>query len=186
MSAYPAFAADGYTARWRTWDDQHTDDLTLTWENEAWTASGRLAREDVEYVIRLSPLWHVRQFLLFRDLAEPDLWLGTDGRGRWGEMNGAHRPELDGAHDIVLPITAFTHALPIRRVPLAVGDDFTISVLTVDTETLAVETHPLTYTRVAEHTWQVGDADSLVRFDVDEYGVPLDIPGLFRRVGDAA
>ena len=28
--------------------------------------------------------------------------LGTDGRGRWGEVNGAHRPELDGATDVAL------------------------------------------------------------------------------------
>ena len=45
----------------------------------------------------------MRQFLLFRDLDEPDLWLATDGTGRWGEMNGAHRPELDGCYDVHLP-----------------------------------------------------------------------------------
>jgi hypothetical protein len=68
---YRAFPADGFEARWTTWDGEHTEHLTLRWENEAWTASGRSEREQVEYVIRLSPLWHVRQFLLFRDLPDP-------------------------------------------------------------------------------------------------------------------
>ena len=93
--------------------------LTLRWENEGWTASGEVGRERIHYVIRLSPTWQVRQFLLFRDLDDPDLWLATDGHARWGEMNGAHRPELDGCHDIDLACTPFTNTLPIRRLPLA-------------------------------------------------------------------
>ena len=119
---YRAFPADGVEARWTTWDGEHAEQLTLRWENEGWTASGRVSREQVEYVIRLSPLWHVRQFLLFRDLPEPDLWLGTDGGGRWGEMNGAHRPELDGARDVALEVTPFTLSLPIRRLPVRAAD----------------------------------------------------------------
>jgi len=176
-----AFPADGYSARWQTWDGTHGEALELRWENEAWTASGRVGREDVEYVIRLSPLWHVRQFLLFRDLPEPDLWLGTDGHGRWGEMNGVHRPELDGARDIALAVTPFTHTLPIRRLPLDVGDSFSLPVLSIDVETLAVEPLTVSYERVAERTWVVSDAGSKLRFDVDCYGVPLDVAGLFRR-----
>ena len=80
--------------------------MTITWENEAWTASGVVGapgeHNDVHYVLRISPTWHVRQFLLFRDVDEPDLWLGTDGNGRWGEINGAHRPDLDGCVDLDL------------------------------------------------------------------------------------
>src|SRR5215213_5444380 len=104
--AYQAFSADGYVARWTPWD-RPTDEvgepvheaLTIAWDNEAWTASGIVGREQVHYVIRISPTWQVRQFLLFRDMDDPDLWLGTDGHGHWGEINGAHRNELDGCFD---------------------------------------------------------------------------------------
>ena len=126
--SHTAFPADGYTARWQTWDDEHIETLTLRWENEGWTASGEVGRERIHYVIRLSPTWQVRQFLLFRDLDEPDLWLATDGHARWGEMNGAHRPELDGCHDIDLACTPFTQhaadppaAAPRRRQRRAAG-----------------------------------------------------------------
>lgn len=178
---YRAFPADGFQTQWTTWDGEHTEELSLRWENEAWTVSGRVGREQVEYVIRLSPLWQVRQFLLFRDLPEPDLWLGTDGHGRWGEMNGAHRPELDGAHDIALDVTPFTHSLPIRRLPLHVGDAFELTVLLVDVETLAVEPTVATYHRTAERAWRIGRSGGTIEVTVDEHGLVTDVEGEFRR-----
>lgn len=179
---YRALPADGCELQWETWDREHAEQLTLRWENEAWTATGRVARERVEYVVRLSPLWQVRQFLLFRDLPEPDLWLGTDGHGRWGEMNGAHRPELDGAYDVVLDVTPFTLSLPIRRLPLHVGDGFEIPVLRVDVETLAVEPTMMAYHRTARDAWRITGPRGPRVVTVDEHGLVVDVDGGFRRV----
>ncbi len=165
---------------WSTWDGAHHEGFTLTWENEAWTARGVVGREQIEYVVRLSPLWHVRQFMLFRDLEQPDLWLGTDGHGRWGEMNGAHRPELDGPVDVALDVTPFTHTLPIRRLPLEVGDSARLYVLSIDVETLGVVPAPVTYTRLAPRTWRVDDATSSTELHVDAHGVPHTVDGRFR------
>ncbi|MEZ5296453.1 MAG: putative glycolipid-binding domain-containing protein [Ilumatobacteraceae bacterium] len=122
--------------------------------------------------MRLSPLWQVRQFLLFRDLAEPDLWLGTDGHGRWGEMNGAHRVDLDGGLDIALAVTPFSHAVPIRRLALAVGQDAPTVVLDVDVETLGVVPSAVSYRRVGEHRYEATRADGTVTIDVDDHGIP--------------
>jgi hypothetical protein len=177
-----AFPADGYDARWTTWDACHSDAVSLVWENEAWTATGFVERENVQYVIRLSPLWQVRQFMLFRDLAEPDLWLGTDGRGRWGEMNGAHRTDLDGAFDVALSCTPFTYTLPIRRVTLTVGDAIELIALHIDVETLGVVPVNHVYERLGEHRWRATAGDEATEFDVDEFGVVTDLPGKFRRV----
>lgn len=187
MSVHTAFPADGYTARWQTWDELDDETLTLRWENEAWTVSGEVGRQRVHYVLRLAPTWHVRQFLLFRDLDEPDLWLATDGHGRWGEVNGAHRPDLDGSHDIELDCTPFTATLPIRRLPLAVGDEMELPVLLVDVETLGVVPVRQRYRRLNERRWRVERAATeavagrLDEFEVDEYGLVLDLPGAFRR-----
>jgi hypothetical protein len=177
-----AFPADGYTARWRTWDHEHLETLTLRWENEGWTATGDVGREAITYVVRLSPMWEVRQFLLFRDLDEPDLWLGTDGSGRWGEINGAHRPDLDGCIDIALGCTPFTASLPIRRMSLDVGDAAAIRTATVDVDTLAVVPATQRYRRVAQRRFEFLDDDGLVEFDVDEYGLVHDLPERFRRL----
>ena len=191
---YQAFSADGHIARWTPWD--HTegtvdDDgqpvhetLTIVWENEAWTASGVVGREQVHYILRISPTWHVRQFLLFRDMEDPDLWLGTDGSGRWGEMNGAHRPELDGCVDLDLPCTPFTNTLPIRRLPLHVGDSADITVAYIDVETLDVQPDRQRYTRLDTHRWRFEQLETgwTQEFEVDQYGLIRDYPTLFRRI----
>lgn len=184
MSAYRPFAADGHTVSWSTWNGDGVEEVTLQWENEGWTASGVVARERVQYVLRLSPSWQVRQFLLFRDLDEPDLWLATDGSARWGEMNGAHRVELDGCYDIHLAITPFTSTLPIKRLPLHVGDTADIPVVHVDAETLEARPELQRYARVGTHRWVFTQLESgwTQDFDVDDHGVVIDYPGLFRRV----
>ncbi len=183
VSTYTSFSSDGHNARWLTWDGEHDETLTLLWENEGWTASGTVGREQVQYVLRLSPTWHVRQFILFRDLDEPDLWLATDGGGRWGEMNGAHRVELDGCLDVALDITPFTATIPIRRLPLHVGHTADITTLRIDVETLDVQPDHQRYTRLDTHRWSFTRLESgdVVEFDVDEHGLALDQPGRFRR-----
>lgn len=178
---YPALPADGYTAAWQTWDGAGSERFTLRWENEAWTATGQVSGADVEYVLRISPLWEVRQLLLFRDLADPDLWLGTDGHGRWGEVNGVHRPELAGASDVTLAVTPSTHAVPIRRLGIAIGESAAVSALAVDVETLAVTPLGLRYARLDGVTWVVTGGESSIRFEVDAHGIPGDLPGVFRR-----
>jgi hypothetical protein len=180
--------------RWDTPDGEHAEELTILWENEGWTASGLVAHERIQYVLRLNASWHVRQLLLFRDLDEPDLWLATDGSARWGEMNGAHRPDLDGCYDLDLPCTPFTRSLPIRRLPLHVGDTADITVAVVDVETLGVVPQRQRYTRLDTHRWafsrldEGGDHDeggddggdgptaAAVEFDVDPFGLAVDLP----------
>jgi hypothetical protein len=181
--AHSAFPADGFTARWQTWDTAHEEVVTLRWENEGWTATGEVGREKIHYVVRLSPLWQVRQMLLFRDLEEPDLWLATDGSGRWGEMNGAHRTELDGCRDLDLGCTPFTMMLPVRRLPVDVGDEFEVPVIGIDVNTLGVARSARSYTRVSERAWlyREGSTATTREITVDEYGLALDDPGRYRR-----
>lgn len=183
VATYTPFSADGHVARWSTWDGEGVEELTLVWENEGWTATGQVGRENVQYVLRISPTWQIRQMLLFRDLDEPDLWLATDGHSRWGEMNGEHRTELDGCTDIDLACTPFTNTLPIRRLPLDVGHTADISVAYVDVETLSVRPDRQRYTRLGTHRWEFTQLDSgwTQQFDVDEHGLVLDYPTLFRR-----
>lgn len=183
VTGHRALPADGFAATWSSGDhpDETTDQLTLRWENEAWTATGVVGSERIEYVLRITPQWQVSQFLLFRDLEEADLWLGTDGHGRWGEVNGAHRTDLDGGTDIALACTPFTHTLPIRRLPLQVGHAADLSVLHVDVETLGVVPAPVRYERLADRRWRHTHDASVVEFEVDEFGIPLDLDERFRR-----
>ena len=183
-TAMTAFPADGYTVRWQTWDGEGDETVTLRWENEGWTALGEVTRERVSYVIRLSATWQVRQFLLFRDQDEPDLWLGTDGSGRWGEMNGAHRPDLDGCTDIDLHATPFTNSIPIRRLQLDSGDAAEIRVALIDVDTLGVIPVQQRYEHLPTGEWRKVHVKTgaALDFRVDAYGLVHDEPDLFRRV----
>ena len=179
-----ALEATGHTVRWTTWNHEHLDTTTLRWENEGFTVSGVVSSERIEYVLRLSATWQVRQFILFRDLDEPDLWLATDGSGRWGEMNGAHRTELDGCYDIHLECAPFTHSLPVRRLPLLVGHTAELPVVQVNPDTLEVTAVNHRYTRVSDQGWEhtVDGSDHTAEFTVDQYGLVVDYAGGFRRV----
>ena len=192
MSTYVAPTAahsqEGHTVRWATWDGAGMETATIHWENEGFTVSGAVGdapgREHIQYVLRLNASWQVRQFLLFRDLEEPDLWLATDGSGRWGEMNGAHRTELDGCYDVDMLCTPLTQTLPIRRLPLLDGDSAELPVVTIDPDTLEVRSDLHRYTRLGAHRWQHQRAahGPATEFDVDEFGLVVDYPALFRRV----
>ena len=180
------FSADGHETSWSTWDGHHIETLRLTWDNEAWTAVGRVGKERIEYVLRLAPTWHVRQFLLFRDLDDPDLWLAIDAQHRWGEINGSYRAELDGCADVELACTPFTATIPIRRLQLAVGEEATIDVIDIDVETLATSRQPVRYHRLAERTYRrtAIPTGAVRQFDVDEFGLVVDEAERFRRTDD--
>ena len=89
MTTMLPLPADGATFSWD--GDGGASTVSVRWENEGWTADGTLVQARAQFVLRLSATWKVQQFLLFRDMAEPDLWLGTDRFGQWGEVNGAVR-----------------------------------------------------------------------------------------------
>ena len=181
MSSYAPLPASGHRAQWTTWDDVHDAVVDLTWENEGWSANCQLSNERAQVFIRLSASWMVQQFIVFRDLEEPDLWLATDGHGRWGEMNGAHRTELDGCYDIDLRCSPFPHTLAVRRLPLLDGHTAEVPVVTVDTETLAVMAETYRYTRHDHAHWTVIRPGGAVDIEVDEHGLVVVETGGFRR-----
>ncbi len=158
--------------------------MKLRWENEAWTADGTLGVDNAQFVLRISAGWTIQQCLVFRDLEDPDLWLGTDTHGRWGEMNGAHRTELDGCTDIDFVNTPFTNCIPIRRLPLVVGHSATLSVAVIDIETLGITKQTDQYTKVSQNIWRFTSSysNSEVEATVDEFGFVRDEPINFRRL----
>ena len=183
MGHYKALPASGHRFVWLTAENMPASTANLRWENEGWTAEVSLELDDAVAVFRLSAQWQVQQMLLFRDMTEPDLWLATDGRGRWGEMNGAHRTELDGCVDIDFAGTPFTNSAVIHRLPLHVGNQTDIHVVTIDVETLSVINTPQRYTRLDEYTWEYQSllTNDVVQVQVDEFGFVIDEPNTFIR-----
>jgi hypothetical protein len=172
------------TAEWSGWDGDGHELLSLGWESGGWTADGVIAGDEgIHYVLRLDPDWRLRQFLLFRDDVEPDLWLGIDEAGRWGEVNGARRPELDAASAVVLTVTPFTHTPIVRGLAIAPGDAREVDVAVVDPVTLGVVLRRHRYVRLDLDRWRHETDDGVVtELAVDADGLVLDHPGRFRRL----
>lgn len=184
MSTYPALPADGVHARWTDLGGVLAEHASLRWENEAWTVETTLAAVQSQAVLRVSAGWQVRQMLLFRDLPEPDLWLATDGGGRWGEVNGAHRDDLDGCTELAVVGSVVSHVPSLRRLPLLVSHTAEMRVAVVDPDSLSVVPATWRYHRTGEHRWQVDQATGGApwQFDVDHHGLPLDVAPDRRRV----
>ncbi len=187
MNGYQSLSASGQRFTWQSINREFNDapsTVSLRWENEGWTAEGTLGADKAQYVLRLSAGWVVQQCLLFRDLDDPDLWLGTDSHGRWGEMNGAHRTELDGCTDIDFVNTPFTNCIPIRRLPLVTGHSATITVAVIDVETLGIKKQTQKYTKISPNMWRYFSnySNCEVEATVDEFGFILDEPNRFQRV----
>ena len=183
--------ASGLRLAWRPWDDtgavRVTSEAHVRWDNEAWTVEGTLGADDAQFVMRLGLDWRLQQCLLFRDMASPDLWLGTDGRGRWGEVNGAHRPELAGCDVVEFASSPFHHGVAVRGPALGalpVGGVAVVRAARVDVETLGIEVVERAYRRAdgARWRWTSAATGDEVEVAVDEYGFAIDEPGAWRRV----
>ncbi|MBU3718115.1 MAG: hypothetical protein FGM45_07400, partial [Actinobacteria bacterium] len=66
----------------------------------------------------------------------------------------------------------------------SIGQSADVESITVDTETLAIQRARLDYTRLSYGLWVVHRDDEAPshEFEVDQYGLVLDLPGHFRRV----
>ncbi len=168
---------------WTTWDGQAADHLNVGYENGGWTAEGTVSTAQISYVMRFNEHWELRQFLLFRDLDEPDLWLATDGSGRWGETNGVVREDLEGCVGIMMACTPFSHCLPVKRLQASSLAEQSFNVAELDVDTLGLVVHQHTVGHLGDNEWfQKSSANgSELKFRVDEFGLILDEPGRFRR-----
>ncbi|NYF15642.1 hypothetical protein HDC37_000454 [Microbacterium sp. AK009] len=118
--------------------------------------------------------------------------LAIDGRtlslsfsdGRW-LVNGEHRGDLDGASEIDIQATPLTNTLPVRRLALAIGESADIETAWIAVPALTVVRDPQRYTRLDERQWLYESRDSDFRavLTVDDEGLVLDYPGLFRSIG---
>lgn len=141
----------------------------------------------IDYRLRVDGSWHTRSAQItgrYPD-ARRSITLQSDGLGRW-QVDGVHAPELDGCLDVDLEASAFTNALPVHRLDLAVGDAADAPAAYVRAADLAVIRLPQHYRRMTDDAGQRYDYsaslfDYRARLDYDESGLILDYPGLAKR-----
>ncbi|MFE1593290.1 putative glycolipid-binding domain-containing protein [Nocardia sp. NPDC058705] len=141
----------------------------------------------IDYRLRLDGSWHTRSAHIVGryPAGRRAVTLQSDGLGRW-QVDGTPAPELDGCLDIDLEASAFTNALPVHRLGLAVGDAADAPAVYVRAADLAAARLPQHYRRVVDGTGQrydyrAPDFDFRATLDYDESGLIIDYPGLATR-----
>ena len=115
-----------------------------------------------------------------------ELLIEGDGSGGW-RVDGVVRDELNGCMDVDLEASAFTNTLPVRRLPLAIGEESDAPAVYVRAEDLLVERLEQHYTRIEGSGQNTRYDYSSPRFDYadvlvyDESGLIVDYPGLATR-----
>jgi uncharacterized protein len=154
--------------------DQCTSVLIATDEGHPYSFS---------YHLTWDPRWHVRTLdarLLTGDRLP--LQIRSDGEGHWETSQGDALPSLAGCVDVDFTASPFTNTLPIRRLGLQVGQSAELRVAYISVPTL--ETRPATqrYTRLDATHYRYESGTFRVDLPVDEDGLVLDYPGIWRRV----
>jgi hypothetical protein len=170
---------------WLSDDGGVRDDVSIVFENEGFTAEGRLHGPEVSYVIRFDATWAIRQFLLFRDVETPDLWLAVDKFGKWGEVNGSVRADMAGCNALGLSslltadASAYLRTPPIRRVSATGLMSDQLRRATINVDTLAIVVTPdTTLELLPSGRW----LDHDLELTIDEFGLVGDVPGSFVRL----
>ena len=160
------------------------DSVVLAFDEEQ--APFRLA-----YRLEWNESWQLRaaELSVATGRAGRSLALRTDRPGHWFDGDGRAVGELDGCMDIDIWPTPFTNSFPIRRAPMAVGERREFRMAWVFAPDLSVRPQVQAYTRLADRLYRFESLDGSgfrVELAVDEDGVVLDYPGLFRRVRAAS
>jgi hypothetical protein len=175
--------------RWRDWAGSGIEHLVLTE-----TATGTLAEAVLlsgvadgfaaRYRVEIDRHWRVRRAVIAIVGAAAELNLRADGAGRWTDGDGRPLTQLDGAIDLDLSASPFTNTLPIRRLGLAIGESADIVTAYVALPGLAPAADPQRYTRLGPRRWRYESRDGgFVReIEVDDGGLVMTYPGLFRRI----
>lgn len=109
------------------------------------------------------------------------LVLEHDGRGHWRD-----RPELDGCLEVDISTTPLTNTLPIRRLRLAPGESREIRAVYIDMPSLELSVMPQRYTRLDDGRYRYQSENFQADLTVDEHGLVVDYPGLWRRLPAAS
>ena len=147
----------------------------------------------LRYEIRCDVQWRVRAIQLdLLDGAPHALHFLTDGAGNWMTESGEVLPLLKGCLDVDISATPFTNTLPIRRLALQPGSATTLGMVYFTIPQMHVEVTQQRYTclettptggRYRFESLVNGVSRFTAELPVDQDGLVLDYPELFRRVG---
>ena len=139
------------------------------------------------YHLQWDPTWQLRnaELRVKTERFTGALSLQTDGHGRWHHRDGRRIDELEGCRDIDIWPTPFTNSFPILREPMKVGERRVFRMAWIFALDLSFHAQPQAYTRLSEALYLFENLDGTgfqAELPVDDEGIVMDYPALFRRV----
>ena len=176
-------------ARWEDWDGQGLQHVLLKEIGGRFLAEGSIIvlgnpAFAGEFKIECDAGWRVRRAEITLVGRKQPLLLTADGEGNWLDAAATPLPELRGAIDVDLSASPFTNTLPIRRCNLAIGESVDITTAYVAFPELTLAPNPQRYTRLdaRRYRYDSRDSDFTREIEVDDDGLVVNYPGLFRRL----
>lgn len=177
------------TAIWKGWAGDSTEYLTLKERGGIISAESVIISEGggrsyaARYAIECDPGWRVRSVSVSLFGESRRISLSGDGRGGWMDGSGA-LSGLKGAIDVDIFPTPFTNTIPVRRLNLSAGQSADIIAAYITLPEMSVTTDPQRYTCIEPlklYRFESPGSDFKCDIEVDEYGLVVSYPGLFRR-----
>jgi hypothetical protein len=135
---------------------------------------------------QLDSAWRAQSVTVERWSGDGRAELRLERAGAGWRVNGAPRPDLDGAEEPDLSVTPFCNTFPIRRAPVAAGHSLTIDTAFIDGPALTVARSRQRYDRQGPGRLRYVDLGLSRGFEadlvVDETGLVLRYEHLFERV----
>ena len=131
------------------------------------------------YAMTVSQEWWFRSLRVTLDHRS----LTVSRSGDVWTVDGEERPDLSEAREIDVSISPISNTLPIRRLDLDPDASADIVTAYVRVPELTVTADPQRYTRTGDREYRYDSRDTdFTRFvTVDEHGLVIEYPGLFRR-----
>lgn len=181
--------------RWCDWEGKGLEHCVCLEDSDGLTLEGVVVTTQDglhggHYRVRTDAAFRTREVRVDH-VGGPSLYVAADGEGHWRDLIGDRAlPELNGCLDVDIRMTPATNTLPIRRLKLKAEEISDIAVAYVplpgqmagDFLPRRVEQR---YTHLApdsRYRYEGLATGFTVELEVDEAGLVLDYPGVFRRV----
>lgn len=175
-------------AKWQDWFGKTTEELFIQTEGERIRVQSiiRGINPDfiVQYKITLTTGWVFRELEL-QIASGKQIFLGSDGNGKWVDYKNKRIEELEGAVDIDFILTPFTNTLPVKRLQLERGNSADIQVAYINYPDLAVTPETQRYTCLEPgrlYRFESLTSDFARDIEVDEHGLVSNYPDMFKRL----
>jgi hypothetical protein len=178
-------------ARWQDWSGKGIEHLVMQVDSDEIVAEAAIVGsvDDENFAARYRILcdgsWRVTEVEISEIGNDRWIELSSDGAGNWFDGSAAPLEELKGAIDIDVSVTPFTNTLPIRRLRLEKGQAKEILVVYIQIPGLTLATDRQRYTCLEpnrRYRFESLDSDFKRDIEVDEHGLVVTYPDLFRRV----